>query len=378
MRLPYSESHLFDRSVQLSERGLLMFRRVLADGWRRARRRPGRKVVWAIVGGVGAAATLGYFSRHPIAISSSAGLGLAVQQVESGLQVRWNRQSPDVLRAVSGVLRIQDGERRLTIPLAGERLRTGSILYIADGPKADIWLEVFQDERHYRSERVTAAAGRPPGLNQMVEPQPALLLDRQVAGVPANAPPVVNLRQPLPLRKPQIVGRRKPIKMPVTFTVVVHKPFLQPTAMQRAPNGPVDRTGPTLPAPPQISQALPARGPDLPVSLPSLPLPPAAVGPSQSISYVAAAPVRKVRPAIPANLRAAIQNVVSVEVKVVVDSTGKVVSAAPVAASTTAQKLLAPQAAQAALLWQFEPASRNGVPVNSETLLTFEFERPSR
>ena len=91
--------------------------------------------------------------------------------------------------------------------------------------------------------------------------------------------------------------------------------------------------------------------------------------------YEAATPVRKIRPAVPANLRSVIQDSLTVEIKVQIDESGRVTSAAPVDTSTTAQKLLAPQAAQAALLWQFVPARRNGLPVNSESVIKFDFER---
>jgi TonB family protein len=93
------------------------------------------------------------------------------------------------------------------------------------------------------------------------------------------------------------------------------------------------------------------------------------------VSYVTATPVRKIRPAIPASLRGAINGVVSVSVKVMIDASGKVVSAAPVDTNTAAQKMLAPEAVQAARLWSFEPARRDGQPVSSESVLKFDFER---
>ena len=65
----------------------------------------------------------------------------------------------------------------------------------------------------------------------------------------------------------------------------------------------------------------------------------------------------------------------SVDVNVMIDASGKVITATPVGSQTVAQKLPAPQAAQAALLWRFEPARKNGQRVDSETIIKFEFER---
>ena len=63
------------------------------------------------------------------------------------------------------------------------------------------------------------------------------------------------------------------------------------------------------------------------------------------------------------------------EVKVEIDAEGKVVNVTPVEPLSATQKLLAPQAAQAARLWRFEPARRNGEPVGSESRVKFDFER---
>jgi outer membrane biosynthesis protein TonB len=64
-----------------------------------------------------------------------------------------------------------------------------------------------------------------------------------------------------------------------------------------------------------------------------------------------------------------------VEVKVSIDAKGRVVAATPVGISNSIQRLLAPSAAQAAMLWRFTPASRNGQPIESEMVLRFEFDR---
>jgi TonB family protein len=66
----------------------------------------------------------------------------------------------------------------------------------------------------------------------------------------------------------------------------------------------------------------------------------------------------------------------SITVRVEIDSSGRVVSADAIDVKTAAQRLVAPEAAQAARSWRFEPARRNEQPVPSEALLKFDIERP--
>jgi len=55
-----------------------------------------------------------------------------------------------------------------------------------------------------------------------------------------------------------------------------------------------------------------------------------------------------------------------------------VIEGRPVGATNPTQKLLSADAVQAAMLWRFEPARKNGRPVASETVLKFDFGRRSR
>jgi TonB family protein len=64
---------------------------------------------------------------------------------------------------------------------------------------------------------------------------------------------------------------------------------------------------------------------------------------------------------------------VSVEVRVKIDRAGNVVDAVPLNPSSSVARLLSPYAAQAALLWKFQPARQNGIQVPSEMTLQFSF-----
>jgi outer membrane biosynthesis protein TonB len=95
----------------------------------------------------------------------------------------------------------------------------------------------------------------------------------------------------------------------------------------------------------------------------------------RTIRYEAAVPIRKVRPSVPDDLHSTLPESTSIVLRVEIDAAGKVVGAAPEGSLTATQKLLAPQAVQAARLWRFQPARKNGEPVESESILRFDFER---
>jgi TonB family protein len=80
-------------------------------------------------------------------------------------------------------------------------------------------------------------------------------------------------------------------------------------------------------------------------------------------------------PAIPPATLALIRDDVSLKVAIEIDSEGKVLSASPVGANGSLEKLLAPHAIQAARLWRFNPAQRDGGAVESQMIVTFHFSR---
>jgi hypothetical protein len=337
-------------------------------------------LLWGLAAGLVVAAGISYFatsSRPPSANPSPLGLGLAVRRADSGMQVQWNPKSPDVEHAVSGLLTIQQGNRIIVIPLGQQQLRRGSTLYVSRSAQAEIRLDVYQDQVHFRTESVTSSPTVSADLHN----------DSQTGATPSNGksePGALSnrtheiKREEAPSRSsPKINAQRKQTIVLADSGTMTPKPFAGiPATPTQAPDRSAGRTD--FPAPPQISQLLPERAPELAAPTPKLPLPPANPIAPPPINYVAASSVRKVQPAIPADLRAAVQGLVSVEVKVGIDRAGKVVQATPFGVATAAQKLLAPEAARAALLWQFDPARQNGTPVYSEAVLRFEFERPPR
>jgi TonB family protein len=97
-------------------------------------------------------------------------------------------------------------------------------------------------------------------------------------------------------------------------------------------------------------------------------------GAEHDVAYLAPVPILKSIPSVPVNLRSLVQNNTSVDVKVRIDEEGRVIASTPVNSVSSLQRLLGPTAAQAAILWRFTPARRNGAPVESESILKFDFQ----
>ena len=283
-------------------------------------------------------------------------LGLAVELRDPGLLVKWNPGNPDVLKGTSGMLSIQAGAQRLQIPLDRQALREGNVFYVPVSPRAEFRLEIYRDPTHYIGETISAATG----LRGSV---PVASPARQPVPVPPPAAQRVSIESP----------RRSPSNArPTTSRRRVVRSFEPPRSITAPPQQARTAADPALPAPPQIAASTQARLPDLPALHPEYSAKPSV----PSSSYVAAVPVRQVNPNIPPGLHLMTTEGFSITVRVEIDSGGRVVSADPVDVKTPAQRLVAPEAAQAARSWRFEPARRNEQPVPSEALLKFDIERP--
>jgi Gram-negative bacterial TonB protein C-terminal len=280
-------------------------------------------------------------------------LRLQLHPEGSRLKVQWDPTSRPVADAISGMLTVQEGDHRLQIPLTRKELDAGSTYYFPESGWVEVRLEINQDGNHYTGETVATATGLPTAPAPVPEKPatPTLPL-----AVPPEEHKAIAKARPLPAPA-RTIARKAALPPPQTAPALPLAPQISPTPATPAILPPV--AVPTKP---------PARSPEVAPFTPS----------QNSIRYETAVPIRKVRPAVPADLHSILPESISVEIKVEIDSAGKVVNATPVGGLTATQKLLAPQAVQAALLWRFEPARRNGEPVASESLLKFDFERDAR
>jgi hypothetical protein len=74
---------------------------------------------------------------------------------------------------------------------------------------------------------------------------------------------------------------------------------------------------------------------------------------------------------VPPDLRRLIQHEVVLSLRVSVDAAGRVKSVTPVNRLNRTEQALARSYMSAIQTWQFDPATRNGVPAQGETILTF-------
>lgn len=103
----------------------------------------------------------------------------------------------------------------------------------------------------------------------------------------------------------------------------------------------------------------------------------AAAQPPASVTNARA--IHKVPPVVPSSFRPRIKGTMGVDVRVRIDTQGRVVSATPLTPISKAhsglESFLAERAVAAAKQWRFEPARENGRPIPGVEIIHFTFER---
>jgi hypothetical protein len=283
-----------------------------------------------------------------------------------------------VRNAVSGTLTIHDGFKADRVPLTAEQLRTTLVPYIPENDTVNVQLEV-QDRRHQLSSETVLVVTHPLPSAEAAEDTPT---PAQAAGSGSThrAPLHPHAESPHAHGEPLHQGTNPP-----------HVARMRPAPRLRIEPPPTPRSSgpqpvalPPVQLPPAMATErqivpLPELGP-LPDPAPSRPAVrnPQPVQAAGMVSYDAPVALRKVSPAVPTNLRSLIREDTSLEVEVRIDTQGRVVSATPLNASNSSQKLVSSSAVQAALLWRFEPARKNRQPVPSVTVLKFDFAHGAR
>ena len=140
--------------------------------------------------------------------------------------------------------------------------------------------------------------------------------------------------------------------------------------------------------PPSIETGrAPIAGSALPSTLPAVGTPPAPVpqSPAQqpppaevkpeikAVVVEPPKPLRQVRPVLPPNVRAMLTERITIQIRVQVDSSGKVTHAEPLSTAGRLGGFLGTAAVNAARLWTFEPATRGNEKVAGEFMLHFTF-----
>jgi protein TonB len=300
---------------------------------------------------------------------ASSSLGLKSERSGSDWRVSWNRTAAPLEQAIGGHVSIRDGAMQKEFDLGPSELRNGSLIYspVSDNVFLQFQLK-YKDSRPAFSESVRIVAGakssqgaHPSGVNSPASNSSPLavasaatprVLPKKMGGVrvePLAAEAEVNQlsrfessplpnnshpTNPLPPSIPE-ANNQKPVSVPPVITPTVE----------------------SIAAPePKVSVASP------PPALPANP-PPAVTG-----SLEPAKLIRGESPVYPLLARrAGIRG--SVEVRFRIGVSGEVHDAQVVSGSP----VLARAALDAVKTWRYQPARRNGDPVDSEANATFQF-----
>jgi DNA-directed RNA polymerase subunit F len=237
------------------------------------------------------------------------------------LALTWDRDSPLIAAAASGILSIRDGDSTRVISCDAAQLRDGSLLYVPETDQISMQLTVTTPIRTYK-ESVTVILPR--AAERLAVPS----LPRAPAGPPASF---------------------------------------------RAPSGGVSPSSPDLPdhsailaAIPIIEEPAPDQSAHPAQTLPSQPS-------AEPAKYKPAVAILKVQPKLPAELQSLLVQKTTVEVNVTIDKTGRVIQAEAIPPKPLNHSLLN-SVVNASMLWKFKPALRNNQPVTSESILEFVFD----
>jgi hypothetical protein len=304
-------------------------------------------------------------ARTPPTPSST---GLTVSSKGSTVEITWNVSSPAVKKAIRGTLFTTDDINSSQVNLTAAQVHQGRYEYRQ--ATGDLFCEItfYQPDNTFVGETKTirlkaAADSGPTSPRQRQQPVPAS----------ARALP----SEPAPDYEADPIADSDP-DSGETFVVKNDRvPFVPPPSNEVV-RGPVIARPPDVqsnPAP--VSAALPPVLMTLKPPAPAVTPPPRPAAPvTQSVTFTAAVPLKRVAPAVPAGARSLLHEPVVVTVVVEVDTHGKVTAARSSGVNTGLRRLLAPNSVEAARQWQFEPALRNGAPVASQTELSFRFMNP--
>jgi hypothetical protein len=287
--------------------------------------------------------------------SLAPSLGLRAERQNGDLKLTWNRESPTIEDASSGVLSILDGNSRRDLSLTASQVRGGSLLYSPSSDQVQMQLAVTGGAGV--SEESVIVILPKGGAPAEVRPLPRAAPKNAVGETerPTESaersqptrpfvPPQTRVQQPAPIA----VGAPPPAS--VSVPAGAPAPFL--TAQLREP--------PPPPAKP-VEPAIASLRNDAPATRP---LPP---------PYRPPLLVRQVMPIIPPMLKSILVLPRTVEVKLSIDATGKVIKAEGVP-QPNIPRLLVMSAETAARQCRFQPAVSGNQPVASEMILRFQFK----
>jgi hypothetical protein len=294
-------------------------------------------------------------ARPPAAALPTAApsLGLRAERQNGDLKLTWNRESPAIAGAASGVLSILDGDYRRDLSLTAAQVRGGSLLYSPSGDQIQMQLAVS---------------------GQTGDSAESVIVILPKTGAPPQVKPLARAAEqgaaPSPKEGPAGTAAR----------AQALKPFIPPkTQVGPAAAAPIDAPPPAaMPAAPAGAPGsflsgqlrVPPRPPAKAAEQPNADAAPRVLPPAP---YRPPVLVRQVMPAVPQVIKSMIVSPRTAEVRVSLDATGKVVKAEGVR-QPTMPRLLLDAAEMAARQCRFQPAFSGDKPIPSEMILRFQFK----
>jgi protein TonB len=309
-------------------------------------------------------------------------LDLSVEVHDLIVELKWNAASPVIRDSERASLDIVEGSEVNRIELSQAQLRAGHYVLVPTREDLTCLMTVYRNQSAFlgatkhvhidslQGSALSAADATPPlqALRPAATAKPSSTASVPGGSVPGGSVPAARAVSDKPPAGPGTRVAEEP-------TPAKQTSFTPPPAVSRSAPVPRVEDPPELvsslssPAVPQVpASRLPAAVPaPAPVSASR-----AAATPPRSV-YLEAVPLTRVNPALPAAARIEIRSAISIKVTMVIDARGRVTDARAPEGTDLQQRMLAPYALQAARMWRFDPALRDGVKVASETTVIFQF-----
>jgi hypothetical protein len=276
-------------------------------------------------------ALLGGLRLYDSRADTSPTLGLRLERTLLGIEVKWNPATPEMATAKDADVVVWDGSSPPTfVRLAPAQLLAGRTFVASSNNRVEVRLDIIGTAGRALTESTVSVAPAPD-----LSPPPAPPQGTKEEAKEAKLPPPVpkaNSRLAALSKRPEIQPARG------NTTAVLSQRFHE-------------FTPPVKPARVVTEEASPG-------------------------AFRAAVPIRETRPEIPSDLRTLIHSDNVVDVQVSISASGKVTAAKLGAMNGPVAEALGKTAVNAALGWQFRPATQNGEGVPSDKILEFLF-RPS-
>jgi protein TonB len=312
-------------------------------------------------------ATLETKKTSPLEAPEPPSFGLSAEKSGWGVKITWIRNASAVLAAVSGTLSVVDGQAERTLQLSPENLRTGSVILQPRSQRLDIKLSLLLNNQTVNSETVFLLLDPGTPTLQVIHPQQRDARNSANGPVPSPVPasPVLQTHQAdTPQRSGPSVGAgtaAEQVADPPPQLKVDPPPAAavaaSNSALQSVPTE-VQAPAPVEPAKPKPEVSHTPASQTAPVPSPRVLTPPK--------------PIHQQKVALTPLLRSMIAREVSVPVRVTIDENGRVVDA-KAARTPSVNPYVSGTAEIAARQWRYKPATIDGRPVRSESIIEFQF-----